>query len=220
MSEVRNVVLVHGGILDGSWWRRVHDLLTADGYRVTVARNPTLTLAGDVLSTLRVLRALDGPCVLAGHGYGGVVISEAGADDAVAALAYVAGYLPDAGESISTMGLLPPVRPSHDGFLHLARERFAAADLPEAEARFMAAAQVPWGADALGGRVTRPAWRVKPTWSLIATGDQIIPADAQRAMAARAGAAVVEVAASHAVHVTRPDATAALIRSAAKEVSR
>jgi pimeloyl-ACP methyl ester carboxylesterase len=223
MSFSRNVVLVHGGFEDGSGWRRVHDMLAADGYRVTVVQTPTLSLSGDVLATLRVLRSLDGPCVLAGHGYGGVVITEAGTHDAVAALAYVAGHLPDAGESVSTLGLLPPALPSQDGFLLLDREKFPAsfaADLPYAEARFMADAQVPWGVDAVGGRVNRPAWRTRPSWCLVATEDLILPAAAQRAMAARAGATVVEVAASHAVHGSQPRVTADLIRAAAQGVSR
>ncbi|WP_433366996.1 alpha/beta fold hydrolase [Actinoplanes sp. CA-142083] len=223
MSLLRNVVLVHGAFEDGSGWRAVHDLLAADGYRVTVVQNPTLSLAGDVLATLRVLRAQDGPCVLAGHGYGGAVITEAGTHDAVAALAFIAGYLPDAYESVSTLGLLPPALPSQDGFLLLDRERFPesfAADLPYAEARYLAAAQVPWGVDAAAGRVNRPAWRTKPSWSLVATDDRIIPAAAQREMATRAGATVVEVAASHAVHMSQPGTTADVIRAAALGVSR
>jgi len=223
MSLLRNVVLVHGAFEDGSGWRAVHDLLAADGYRVTVVQNPTLSLAGDVLATLRVLRAQDGPCVLAGHGYGGVVITEAGSHDAVAALVYIAAYLPDAYESVSTLGLLPPALPPQDGFLLLDRERFPetfAADLPYAEACFLAGSQVPWGVDAAGGRVNRPAWRSKPTSCLVATDDRIIPAAAQRTMAARAGATVTEIAASHAVHMSHPSVTAGIIRAAANEAGR
>jgi pimeloyl-ACP methyl ester carboxylesterase len=225
MSHIKNVVLVHGGFVDGSGWRLVHGLLTMDGYRVSVVQSPTLSLSGDVLATLRILRTLDGPCVLVGHSYGGVVISEAGTDDSVAALAYVAAFAPDAGESVTSLvanappgAPVPPILPPRDRFLLLDRDRFHASfagDLPQAEARFMADSQVPWGVDAADGRVTRPAWRAKPSWYLVATDDRIIPAPMQRAMAGRAGSTVSEVAASHSVHVSQPRTTADLIRRAA-----
>jgi pimeloyl-ACP methyl ester carboxylesterase len=224
MTQIKNVVLVHGGFVDGSGWRQVHELLTADGYRVSVVQNPTLSLAGDVLATLRVVRAQDGPCVLVGHSYGGVVITEAGTDDSVAALAYIAAFAPDAGESVNTLiadpppgAPVPPILPPQDGFLYLDRHKFHASfagDLPAAEATFMADSQVPWGVDALGGQVTRPAWRTKPSCYLVATDDQMIPPPAQRAMAERAGAAIREVAASHSVYLSHPRATADLIKQA------
>jgi pimeloyl-ACP methyl ester carboxylesterase len=230
MSQIKNVVLVHGGFVDGSGWRQVHELLTSDGYRVSVVQNPTLSLAGDVLATVRVLRALDGPCVLVGHSYGGVVISEAGTDDSVAALAYIAAFAPDTGESVNTLiadpppgAPVPPILPPQDGFLFLNRDKFRASfagDLPQTEARFMADSQVPWGIDALGGQVTRPAWRTKPSWYLVATDDHMIPPPAQRAMADRAGSTVSEVAASHSVYVSQPRATADLIRHAAASANR
>ncbi len=227
MSQIKNVVLVHGGFVDGSGWRQVHELLTSDGYRVSVVQNPTLSLAGDVLATLRVLRAQDGPCVLVGQSYGGVVISEAGTDDSVAALAYIAAFAPDTGESVNTLiadpppgAPVPPILPPQDGFLFLDRDKFHASfagALPESEARFMADSQVPWGVDALGGQVTRPAWRTKPSWYLVATDDHMIPPPAQRAMAGRAGSTVAEVAASHSVYVSRAPATADLIKQAAAQ---
>jgi len=226
MSQIKNVVLVHGGFVDGSGWRQVHELLIADGYRVTVVQNPTLSLAGDVLATLRVLRAQDGPCVLVGHSYGGVVISEAGTDDSVAALVYIAAFAPDTGESVNSIladpepgAPVPPILPPQDGFLFLDRDKFHASfagDLTEAEARFMADSQVPWGVDALGGEVTQPGWRSKPSWYLVATDDHMIPPPAQRAMAERAGATVSEVAASHSLYVSQPAATADVIRQAAQ----
>ncbi len=225
MSQIKNVVLVHGGFVDGSGWKQVHELLTADGYQVSVVQNPTLSLAGDVLATLRVLRAQDGPCILVGHSYGGVVISEAGTDDSVAALAYIAAFAPDTGESVNTLiadpppgAPVPPILPPHDGFLYLDRDMFHAsfaADLPESEARFMADSQVPWGVDALGGQVTRPAWRTKPSWYLVATDDHMIPPPAQRAMADRAGSTVSQVAASHSVYISQAPATVDLIKQAA-----
>jgi pimeloyl-ACP methyl ester carboxylesterase len=225
MSQIKNVVLVHGGFVDGSGWQKVHDLLTADGYRVSVVQNPTLSLAGDVLATLRAVRALDGPCVLVGHSYGGAVITEAGTDESVAALAYIAAFAPDAGESVATLTAdpkpgapVPPIVPSADGFLFLDREKFHAsfaADLSEQEANFMADSQVPWGVDALEGAISKPAWRAKPSWYLVADDDHMIPPPVQRMMAERAGATVREVDASHSVYVSQPQATANLIELAA-----
>jgi pimeloyl-ACP methyl ester carboxylesterase len=200
-------------------------LLTADGFRVAVVQHPTLSLAGDVLATLRVARSLDGPCVLVGHSYGGAVITEAGTDESVAALVYVSAFVPDAGESVNTLigtfpadGPQPPILPPQDGFLFLDRERFPAsfaADLPPDEARFMADAQLPWGVDALGSPITSPAWRSRPSWYLVAGEDRMIPPPAQRTMAARAGATVSETAASHSVYVSQPKAAAGLIKQAA-----
>jgi pimeloyl-ACP methyl ester carboxylesterase len=224
-GPIANVVLVHGGFVDGSGWRKVHALLTQDGFRVTVVQNPTLSLEDDVAVTHRAIEACDGPVVLVGHSYGGAVISEAGTHDQVAALAYVAAFAPDAGESVNTLianpppgAPVPPILPPVDGFLLLDPEKFHAsfaADLPEADARFMAHSQVPWGVDALGGAVTRPAWREKPTWYLVATDDHMIPPPAQRAMADRAGATISEIPASHSLYVSQPQATADLIKQAA-----
>ncbi|QDQ15189.1 alpha/beta fold hydrolase [Streptomyces spectabilis] len=224
--EPRNVVLVHGGFVDGSGWQGVYDTLTSDGYKVSVVQNPTLSLAGDVAAVRLVLDALDGPVVLVGHSYGGAVISEAGTHPKVASLVYVAAFAPDKGESVSTLiadpppgAPVPPILPPRDGFLFLDRDKFAdafAGDLPAAQAAFMADSQVPWGVDALSGAVVEPAWRVKPSWYLVATDDRMIPPAAQRAMSERTGSQVVEVAASHAVYLSQPAAVAALIRRAAE----
>ncbi|WP_433167138.1 alpha/beta fold hydrolase [Kribbella sp. CA-247076] len=226
MSDpIKNVVLVHGGFVDGSGWQQVHDLLTADGYQVAVVQNPTLSLEDDVAVTRRVLDAQDGPVVLVGHSYGGAVISEAGNHEKVTALVYIAAFAPDKGESVNTLiadpppgAPVPPILPPVDGFLFLDSDKFAAsfaADLPASLARFMADSQVPWGVDALGGVNTRPAWRDKPSWYLVATDDRMIPPPAQRAMADRAGATVSEVAASHSLYVSQPQATAEVIKQAA-----
>jgi pimeloyl-ACP methyl ester carboxylesterase len=227
--EVRNIVLVHGGFVDGSGWQGVYDHLTADGYRVAVVQNPTLSLPGDVAATHQVLDSLDGPAVLAGHSYGGVVITEAGGHPNVAALAYIAAFAPDKGESVNSLiadpppgAPVPPILPPVNGFLFLDRDRFAAsfaADLPPAQAAFMADSQVPWGVDALGGAVTEPAWRAKPSWYLVARDDHMIPPPAQHAMAERAGASVSEVAGSHSVYVSNPAAVAAVIAQAAMAAS-
>jgi pimeloyl-ACP methyl ester carboxylesterase len=228
-GSARNVVLVHGGFVDGSGWQGVYDLLKQDGYDVAVVQNPTLSLEGDVAATRRIVDAQDGPVVLVGHSYGGAVITEAGTDPNVVALVYIAAFAPDAGESVNTLiadpppgAPVPPILPPKDGFLFLDREKFHdsfAGDLPAAQAAFMADSQVPWGGAALAGSITEPAWRVKPSWYLIATEDRMIPPPAQRAMSERAGSTVVEAAGSHSIYVSQPAAVAALIEQAATTVT-
>ncbi|MCZ4493404.1 MAG: hydrolase protein [Conexibacter sp.] len=229
MTAVPNVVLVHGGFVDGSGWQGVYDLLKADGFNVSVVQNQTISLAGDVATTHAALDQLDGPAILVGHSYGGAVISEAGRHERVAGLVYIAAFAPDAGESVNTLiadpppgAPVPPILPPVDGYLFLDREKFAAsfaADLPAEQAAFMADSQVPWNVDALGGTVSEPAWRSKPSWYLLATDDHMIPPPAQRAMSERAGATVVEAPGSHAIYVSRPDAVADLIKVAAERVA-
>jgi pimeloyl-ACP methyl ester carboxylesterase len=223
------VVLVHGGFVDGSGWQGVYDLLKADGYRVCVVQNPTLSLAGDVAATNWVIDAQDGPVVLVGHSYGGAVITEAGRHQDVAALVYIAAFVPDKDESVNALiggfpadGPQPPILPPRDGFLFLDQEKFPASfagDVPAEQAAFMADSQVPWGVDAPGGQITEPAWRTKPSWYLITTEDRMIPPAAQRTMSERAGSTVIEVSGSHAIYVSRPAAVAALIHDAATAVS-
>jgi pimeloyl-ACP methyl ester carboxylesterase len=220
-----HIVLVHGGFVDGSGWQQVHDLLTRDGFAVAVVQNPTLSLADDVAVTRRAIDALSGPVVLVGHSYGGAVITEAGNHDDVAALVYIAAFAPDKDESVGALTAdpapgapVPPIVGPVDGFLFLDNEKFAAsfaADLPADLAHFMADSQVPWGVDALGGVISRPAWRDKPSWYLVATDDHMIPPPVQQAMADRAGATVRKVAASHSVYVSQPRATADIIMQAA-----
>lgn len=226
MTEIRNIVLVHGGFVDGSGWRGVYDVLTADGFSVSVVQNQTLSLESDVETTHQVLDEQDGPAILVGHSYGGVVVSEAGRHQRVAGLVYIAAFVPDSGESVNTLiadpppgAPVPPILPPVDGFLFLDRAKFAAsfaADLPAADAAFMADSQVPWGVEALNGSVTEPAWRIKPSWYLVATDDRMIPPPAQRAMSERANATVVEEAGSHSIYVSQPHATAELIKHAAR----
>jgi pimeloyl-ACP methyl ester carboxylesterase len=226
MGDVNNVVLVHGGFVDGSGWRGVYDALTANGFNVSVVQNQTLSLESDVETTQQVLDQQDGPAILVGHSYGGAVITEAGRHDNVAGLVYIAAFAPDAGESVNTLiatfppgGPQPPILPPVDGFLFLDREKFAssfAADLPAADAAFMAAAQVPWGVEALNGTITEPAWRSKPSWYLVAADDRMIPPPAQRTMSERTGATVVEAAGSHSIYVSQPHATAELIKRVAR----
>ena len=224
-SGARNVVLVHGGFVDGSGWQAVHDLLTKDGYRVAVVQNPTLSLEDDVAVTRRVIDDLDGPVVLVGHSYGGAVITEAGLHDKVTALVYIAAFAPDKGESVNTLlaGLpadapQPPILAPKDGFLLLDREKFPASfagDLPAEQAAFMADSQVPWGVNALGGTISEASWRIKPSWYLVTADDRMIPPPAQRSMSERAGSTVTEVPGSHSIYVSQPAAVAALITQAA-----
>jgi pimeloyl-ACP methyl ester carboxylesterase len=224
-SRVDNVVLVHGGFVDGSGWQAVYNLLKKDGYNVSIVQNPTLSLAGDAEATRQIVDAQDGPVVLVGHSYGGSVITEAGNDDNVAALVYITAFAPDQGESVNTLiadpppgAPVPPILPPKDGFLFLDREKFHASfagDLPAEQAAFMADSQVPWGVDALSGSITEAAWRTKPSWYLVATDDRMIPPPAQRAMSERAGSTVVEAAGSHSIYVSQPAAVVALIEQAA-----
>jgi len=228
-AAARNIVLVHGGFVDGSGWQAVYNILTRTGYTVRVVQNPTLSLEGDVAATRWVLDGLDKPVVLVGHSYGGAVITQAGTHPNVAALVYIAAFAPDTGESVNTLianpppgAPVPPILPPKDGFLLLDRAKFHASfagDLPVEQAAFMADAQVPWGVEALGGAITDPAWRTKPSWYLVTTEDRMIPPPAQRMMAERAGATVVEVAGSHSIYVSQPAAVAALIEQAASAVA-
>ncbi len=223
-----SVVLVHGAFVDGSGWEGVHQILRKDGYEVRVVQHPTRSLTDDVTETKRVIATLDGPVVLVGHSYGGVIITEAGTDPKVAALVYVAALVPDAGESAGSLtkdpvpgAPVPPILPPQDGFLRLDRTKFHeafAADLPAETAAFMADSQLPWGLDAVNGAVTEPAWKSKPSFAVVGIDDRMIPASAQRAMAQRAGAKIVEAKGSHVVFISDPAAVAAVIKQAADSV--
>jgi len=225
---MNNVVLVHGGFVDGSGWEGVYRKLKEDGYNVSIVQNPTLSLADDVAVTKRTLASQDEPAILVGHSYGGAVITEAGNDPKVAGLVYITAFAPDKGESVATLikdpppgGPVPPILPPQDCYLFLDRAKFPAsfaADVDAEKAAFMADSQVPWGVEALSGKISEPAWKAKPSWYLIATDDKMIPPDAQRAMSKRAGSTVVEVKGSHAIYVSQPEAVATLIEQAAKSV--
>src|SRR5947208_11743298 len=177
MAGLKNVVLVHGGFVDGAGWGGVYKILRKGGYQVSIVQNPTISLQDDAAATQRILATQDGPAILVGHSYGGAVITEAGTHPKVAALVYIAAFAPDKGESVNTLianpppgAPVPPILPPQDGFLFLDREKFPAsfaADVSAEQAAFMADSQVPWGVDALGGSITDPAWRVKPSWYLV-----------------------------------------------------
>jgi pimeloyl-ACP methyl ester carboxylesterase len=222
---VKNIVLVHGGFVDGSGWEGVYKVLNKDGYSVTIVQNPTISLADDVAVTRRAIAEQNGPVILVGHSYGGAVITEAGNDPKIAGLVYITAFAPDKGESVSSLikaapagAPVPPILPPQDGYLLLDKAKFPAAfagDVSPEAASFMADSQVPWGVDALSAAITQPAWRTKPSWYLVSTEDRMIPPDAQRAMSKRAGSTVVEVKGSHAVYVSQPQAVADLIEKAA-----
>ena len=227
-EPVRNVVIVHGAFADGSGWRRVADILGKDGYTVTVVQEPLTSLADDVAATKRVLDLQQGPTLLVGHSYGGVVITEAGNAPNVAGLVYIAAFIPDQGQS--AVGLLSqaPVanndmRATKDDFLYLDPAAFAAdfaADIPPAEARFMARSQAMAAKAAAGAPVTTAAWHQKKSWALVATRDRNINPDLQRSMAKHAGSEMIELPASHAVYLSKPKDVARLIDRAAKASSR
>ena len=228
MASAASIVLVHGGFVDGSGWEDVYKILKKDGYSVSVVQNPTLSLADDVAATKRIIARESAPVILVGHSYGGVVITEVGSDPRVAGLVYIAAFAPDKGESVAALikdpqpgAPVPPIMPPQDGYLFLDRAKFAAsfaADVTKEKAEFMANSQVPWGVEALNGTISEPAWKAKPSWYLVATDDKMIPPAAQRFMSKRAGSTVVEVAGSHAIYVSKPEAVAALIERAAKGV--
>ena len=226
--EKLNVVLVHGGFADGSGWEGVYKILKGAGCTVAVVQNPTISLEDDVAVTKRTIAAQDGPVVLVGHSYGGVVVTEAGTDAKVAGLVYIAAFAPDTGESVNKLiadpppgAPVPPILPPQDGFLFLDKEKFPAsfaADVEPEHAAFMADSQVPWGVGALAGEVSEPAWKSRQSWYLVATADHMIPPDAQRFMSARAGATVVEAEGSHAIYVSKPAPVAELIQTAVAEL--
>ena len=225
-AVVKNIVLVHGGLVDGSGWEGVYNILKKDGYTVTIVQNPTISLADDVAFTKRAIAVQSGPVILVGHSYGGAVITEAGNDPKVAGLVYIAAFALDKGESVSALikdpppgTPAPPILPPVDGFLLLDKAKFPAsfaADVSPEKAEFMADSQVPWGVNAVGGTISEPAWKVKPTWYLLTTEDKMLPPDAQRLMSKRAGATVVEVKSSHAVFLSHPQAVAHIIEEAAR----
>ncbi|MBO4226560.1 alpha/beta hydrolase [Bradyrhizobium neotropicale] len=219
MARINNIVLVHGAFVDGSSWAGVYDVLNEHGFTVSVVQNPTISLEGDVAATNLILDEQEGPAVLVGHSYGGVVITEAGMHPKVAALVYIAAFAPDKGESVDTIvGRPPSFTPPKEGYLFQDKAKMAAAfgaDVDPKTAGFWADSQVPFGMEANNAVVTEPAWKKKPSWYLVATDDKMISAPTQRWMANRASSTVVEVPGSHAIYVSNPRAVGVLIEQAA-----
>jgi len=227
-GPVKNIVLVHGAFADGSGWRRVADILVKDGYAVSIVQEPLTSLADDAAATKRVLEMQNGPAILVGHSYGGVVITEAGNAPNVAGLVYIAAFIPDKGESaVSLLSQAPPantdMRATKDDFLYIDPAAFPAdfaADLPPAEAKFMAHSQQMLAKAAGGAPVATAAWREKKSWALIASRDRNINPDLERTMAKRAGSETIEVPGSHAVYASKPEEVARLIERAAKALGQ
>jgi pimeloyl-ACP methyl ester carboxylesterase len=224
---VRNVVLVHGAWADGSGWRGVYDILTKDGYKVSIVQEPETSFKDDVEATKRVIAQQNGPCILVAHSYGGAVATEAGNDPSVVGLVYVAAHMPDAGESEAEDGKRFPsdlskssgIKKTPDGFTYLDPAQFHeyfAADLPLDQAAFMARSQVPNFADNFKAVITAAAWRSKPSWMLVAGSDRTINPELERWYAKRANSHTIEVpGASHAMYVSHPKEVAAAIEDAA-----
>jgi len=220
-----SVVLVHGAFVDASGWRGVYDKLTKDGYEVLVVQNTTVTLKDDVTAAERAITDAKHPVILVGHSYGGSVITEAGNNPKVRSLVYIAAFAPDAGESVAKLAETPvpgepgaPLLPPKDGFLIVDPAKFPAAfaaDVDGSTTAFMAASQVPWGLGAVGGVITRPAWKSKPAYFMVTTKDLMVPPTAQRTMARRAAAKIQEISSSHAVMLSHPDEVATFIEGAA-----
>lgn len=219
------VVLVHGAFADGSSWDKVTPSLEAKGFRVVAVYDPMTSLADDVAATRRVIEAQPGPVILVGHSYGGAVITEAGNDKKVAALVYVAAFVPDAGESINDLGKGQPPPPwvkklvvDKGGFASLPTEVVTgdfAQDLPAAEARLLATKQGPIAARCFDDKITTAAWRSKPAWYVRAEADHMIDPQAQAFMAKRANAKVTSVKGSHVIMLSRPAEVTATILAAA-----
>lgn len=226
-AAAKNVVLVHGALADGSGWRAVYDILTKKGYHVSVVQQPMTSLDDDVAATRRVLAMQDGSAVLVGHSYGGQIISEAGADEKVGALVYIAALQPEVGESVGKLASSMPapsdaIKPTPDGkFLYLDPARFIevfCADVPKAQAEFMRASQMPVSVASFQAPAKAAAWKTKPSFAIVATKDNILSTELQRFMAKRAGSTVTEIASSHVPFITHPDEVAAVIERAAERV--
>jgi len=230
-SPAKNIVIVHGAFADGSGWESVYRILRKHGYNVTIVQNPLATLAADVSATQNVLAKQDGPVVLVGHSYGGVVITEAGNDPNVKSLVYVAAFVPDEGESLASLSdtikskvpestaVDPPIKKPENGFLLIDRAGFPAAfagDINRKKAEFMAASQAPLGVPAYTGTITAAAWKTKPSYYIVSSKDQMISPAAEEWMAKRAGSIDTQhVRASHAVFISQPFKVAKEIEKAA-----
>lgn len=222
-GAVRHVVLVHGAFADGSGWKPVSDILTKEGYAVSIVQQPMTSVADDVAATTRVLDRQPGPAVLVGHSYGGAIITAAGNHPKVASLVYVAAFAPADGEILGKLSSTQPpaahsIAPTSDGYLFVNPEEFPidfAADLPLSQASFMAISQGPINGKAWGTPFTAPAWKDKPSYGIVAKQDRMINPGLQRFMYARAKARVTEVDGSHAVFLSQPQAVANVIMGAA-----
>jgi pimeloyl-ACP methyl ester carboxylesterase len=223
---VKNIVLVHGAFADGSSWSKVIPLLQSKGYRVIGVQNPLTSLADDVAATQRAIASMDGPVLLIGHSWAGVVITEAGNNPKVAGLLYVCAFAPDDGQSLTDLAkTFPPahgnsaVQVSQAGFLTLSLKGINddfAQDLPPADRHVVFATQGEWGAQCTIDRISRAAWKIKPSWFIVGADDHMINPDLERAEAKRMKATTLELKSSHVPMVSQPDKVAAFIIEAAQ----
>jgi pimeloyl-ACP methyl ester carboxylesterase len=228
-GPVKNVVLVHGAFADGSGWRALYDVLSKKGYNVTVVQNPLTSLEDDVAATKVVLDKQDGPAILAGHSWGGAVITEAGNHPKVEALVYVAAFQPDQGESaLQWLQTAPPapengvLPPDDKGIVYYDKAKYHAgfcADISKEEADFMYASQGAFYAKGFITPITHAAWRDKPTYGLVATEDKSIAPEIQHNMYKRSNTTVTEVKGSHVIFMSQPEAVAKVIIGAAVKAS-
>ncbi|MFC0517338.1 alpha/beta hydrolase [Mucilaginibacter angelicae] len=223
---IKNIVIVHGAFGDGSGWKGVYTILKNKGYHVTIVQNPLTSLDDDVEATKRILDQQDGPVVLVGHSWAGVVITQAGVDPKVASLVYVAAFEPDKGETANQWSVTQPKAPSMrvtadpKGVVFFDRETFHAgycADLPKALADFMNASQQPIVGACFGTPVTEAAWKDKPSYGIVATEDNAINPNIERNMYKRAHTKITEIKGSHAVFISKPEAVAEVIIKAAQK---
>jgi pimeloyl-ACP methyl ester carboxylesterase len=230
-DPLKNIVLVHGAWVDASGWKAVYDILIRDGFNVSMVQQPETSFADDVAATKRVLDRQDGPTLLVGHSYGGSIITEAGVHPNVVGLVYVAAHAPDVGEDEATLGSNTPstlakthgaINHTADGFTSVTPAEFPtlfAPDLARARASFAARSQVMAAASVFSTPLTAAAWKTKPSWGIVAGGDQIINPDLERWYYARAGSHVTEIeGASHCVYESHPQEVAAVIADAARSV--
>lgn len=227
-APVKNIVLVHGAFVDGSGWKSVYDILSHDGYKVTLVQEPLTSFAEDIAATRRVLDQQQGPVILVGHSYGGAIITQAGNDPKVAGLVYIAAHALDAGENRAEISkkypnTAHPFIKTSDGYVMLDPQYFPgdfATDLPKEQAIFQAQSQIPTSPTSLAAVVTEAAWRTKPSWYMVAKSDKIINPDLERMYAKRAKSHTVEVDGSHAVFQSHPKDVAALIEQAATNAQK
>ena len=226
---IKNIVLVHGTFVDGSGWKPVYTILTKAGYKVSIVQQPLTTFEEDLAAVKRVLAMQDGPCILVGHSYGGSVITEAGNDPKVVGLVYIAAHAPDEGETEAGNGKLHPsayksLVTTADGYDYIEPSRFYpdfAADLDPAQAVFMSNSEMLAADVVFHAVIKHPAWKIKPSWYMVAKSDRIINPDLERMYARRAHSHTVEVdGASHSVYQSHPQEVAKLIMEAAQQNSR
>ncbi|MFZ6657436.1 alpha/beta hydrolase [Undibacterium sp. TJN19] len=222
-APVKNIVLVHGQFADASGWKPVYDILSKDGYNVNMVQEPITSLDEDVAATVRVLARQDGPSIMVGHSYGGAVITQAGTDSRVAGLVYIAAHAPDEGESTASNKNKIPGKirtvATPDGFVFVDPAHFHedfAADLPAEQADFMAHSQIPAAVRVNTTLITNPAWRVKPSWYMVAKQDRAINPELQRMYAQRAHSHTQEIDGAHTIYISRAREVAAMIEEAAR----